>query len=329
MGVYLRSFAGWPSGRTPSALYGMISLAFHGAAQTVTGSKYLLRAGHDTVLVDCGLFQGIKELRLRNWEEPEFDVRSVEHIVLTHAHTDHIGYLPRLYRQGFRGRIHCSAPTARLAEILLEDAAHLQEEDAYFLNKTRATRHSPALPLFTADDVKEVLRLFTPVSPGKEIALTPTVSFELQLSGHILGACSVMMTVTDGDQSRRILFSGDVGRYDVPMIPDPEPSAHCDYLVIESTYGDRLHENGDAYESLSGAVRRIVDAGSVLLIPSFAVGRAQQLVHMLKQLESRGDIPSLPIHVDSPMAIDATEIFCDFPGAFVGQEHCASSGTRM
>ncbi|GAB4327861.1 MAG: MBL fold metallo-hydrolase [Candidatus Zixiibacteriota bacterium] len=264
--------------------------------------------------MDCGLFQGIKPLRLKNWEPPQFDVGTLEHVILTHAHIDHIGYLPRLYRQGFRGTIHCSAPTKRLAEILLEDAAHLQEEDAYFLNKKRATRHSPALPLFTAADAREVLRLFDSVRPGKEIRLTPNIAFEYQLSGHILGACSVIMTLTDGDRTRRILFSGDVGRYDVPMIPDPKPSIDCDYLVIESTYGDRLHDESDPYDSLEMAVRQIVNRGSVLLIPAFAVGRAQQLVHMLKQLELRGAIPSLPIHVDSPMAIDATEIYCDFPG---------------
>jgi metallo-beta-lactamase family protein len=292
----------------------MITIAFHGAAQTVTGSKYLLRAGKEMLLIDSGVFQGLKELRLRNWDSPPFNAHHLRWIVLTHAHTDHIGFLPRLYRCGFRGKVLCSAPTARLARILLYDAAHIHEEDARYLNKTKATRHEPALPLFTIDDVKEVLRLFKSVPVNKTIELTPHVSFELRLVGHILGACSVLVRMSDGDRTKSVLFSGDIGRYNMPLIPDPEPPRPCDYLVMESTYGDRRHKDVDPWTTLAGIVRRVVETGGVLLIPAFAVGRAQQIVHMLIDLAERGEIPQLPIHVDSPMAEDVTAIFCEFPG---------------
>jgi metallo-beta-lactamase family protein len=291
----------------------MISLAFHGAAQTVTGSKYLLRAGRETFLLDCGVFQGLKELRLRNWDSPPFSAHKLPAIVLTHAHVDHIGYLPRLYKFGFRGTVFCSGPTARLAEILLLDAAHLHEEDAHFLNKTRATRHEPALPLFTTDDAKAVLKHFKAVPMEEDINLSPGISFAIHPIGHILGAGSVTARLNDGGQSKTIRFSGDIGRYGVPLIPDPLPPSACDYLVLESTYGDRLHPAIDPWDALAELVNRIVETGAVLLIPSFAVGRSQQLVYMLRGLEERGMIPPVPVHVDSPMAIDATEIFCDFP----------------
>ncbi len=291
----------------------MISLAVHGAAQTVTGSKYLVRAGHDMCLLDCGVFQGLKELRLRNWDSPPFNAHKVKNIVLTHAHIDHIGFLPRLFKFGFRGTIFCSGPTARLAEILLLDAAHLHEEDAYFLNKEKATRHEPALPLFTTDDAKAVLKFFKEVPMEKDLDISPNISFQLHPVGHILGACSATMKLTDGSQSNTIRFSGDIGRYNVPLIPDPLPPSNCDYLVLESTYGDRLHPDVDPWEVLEGLVNEVVEKRSVLLIPSFAVGRTQQLVHMMRGLEEQGRIPSVPVHVDSPMAIDATEIFCEFP----------------
>lgn len=292
----------------------MISLAFHGAAQTVTGSKYLIRAGHDVCLLDCGVFQGLKELRLRNWDSPAFNAHKVRNMVLTHAHTDHIGFIPRLYKFGFRGKIYCSGPTARLAQILLLDAAHIHEEDAYFLNKKKATRHDPALPLFTTEDAKAALKHFKSVPMEKQIELSSNIRFELHPVGHILGACSATMTLTDGGDTRTIRFSGDIGRYNVPLIPDPLPPSDTDYLVLESTYGDRLHPDVDPWDVLEGLVNRIVEKRSVLIIPSFAVGRAQQLVHMLRSMQEQGRIPTIPIHVDSPMAIDATEIFCDFPG---------------
>jgi len=290
----------------------MIALSFHGAAQTVTGSKYLVRVADDSLLIDCGLFQGLKELRLRNWDSPPFDAHKVQWIVLTHCHIDHIGYLPRLFRRGFRGEILCSAPTARMMEILLLDAAHIQEEDAFYLNKEGKTRHKPALPLFTQEDARAVSGLVKPVPLAQTVQLSPRLSFALRPVGHILGACSVLLTVRDGTQTKTVYFGGDIGRYNVPLVPDPESPLASDYLVLESTYGDRLHETADPYEMIAGLVHRIVESKGVLLIPAFAVGRTQQLVLILRELEEQGRIPRLPIHVDSPMAVNATEIYCEF-----------------
>lgn len=291
----------------------MIKLEFHGAAQTVTGSKYLVRAGQDMALVDCGMFQGLKELRLRNWEPPGFDLAGLEHIILTHAHTDHTAYLPRLHRLGFRGKIYCSAATAKLTEIILLDAAELQEEDARFLNKRGASKHKPARPLFDVSDAKAVLNLLRPVKLNTEHRLSAHFAFVLRPVGHILGACSVLLTAKDKSRTRTIYFSGDVGRFDSPLLPDPLPPEPADYLVMESTYGDRLHGDGDSSEQLAGLVDRIVDRRGVLLIPAFAVGRVQQVVFLLHVLQDEKRIPRIPIHVDSPMAIDATEIFWQFP----------------
>lgn len=291
----------------------MISLSFLGAAQTVTGSKYLLRVDHDLILVDCGAFQGLKELRLLNWDSPPFNAHALKWMVLTHAHIDHIGLVPRLWKYGFRGTIFCSAPTARLAEILLLDAAQLHEEDARYLNKTAATRHKPALPLFTTDEAAASLKLFHPVRTNSTVEIAPSINLELRPVGHILGACTVHLTLGRGQGKRRILFSGDIGRYSLPLLPDPEPPVEADYLVLESTYGDRLHSGESPFESLKQLVNQIVESKGILIIPAFAVGRTQLLVHMFCLLATRGDIPDIPVHVDSPMAIDAAEIQADFP----------------
>jgi len=291
----------------------MISISFLGAAQTVTGSKYLLRVDRDMVLVDCGAFQGLKDLRLLNWDSPPFNAHALKWIILTHAHIDHIGFIPRLWKYGFRGKILCSEPTARLADILLLDAASLHEEDARFLNKTKATRHAPALPFFTVDDARAALRHFQPVKMEETVELTPSIHFRLRPVGHILGACTVQMTLGAGKGQRTVLFSGDIGRYTLPLLPDPEPPVETDYLVLESTYGDRLHSDEDPLDSLKNLVKQIVESQGILLIPAFAVGRSQLLVHLLNSLVEQRRIPPIPIHVDSPMAIDATEIFCDYP----------------
>jgi len=291
----------------------MIELQFHGAAQTVTGSKYLVRSGQDALLIDCGMFQGLKELRLRNWEHPDFDVADLEHIVLTHAHTDHAAFLPRLHKLGFRGKIYCSGATAKLAEIILLDAAHLQEEDAEFLNKKGLSKHKPAQPLFDVSDAKAVIKLLCPVSLNQEHRLSPKFAYTLHLVGHILGACSIRLAVTDGSETRTIYFSGDIGRFDSPLLPDPNPPIKSDYLIIESTYGDRLHGDADASTKLAELVDRIVESRGVLLIPAFAVGRAQDVVYLLHELQDQKRIPLIPIHVDSPMAIEATEVFYQFP----------------
>lgn len=291
----------------------MISLEFHGAAQTVTGSKYLVRAGKDAVLIDCGMFQGLKELRLRNWEQPDFDIADLNHIVLTHAHTDHTALLPRLHKLGFRGTVYCSAATAKLTEIILLDAAHLQEEDAQFLNKKGMSKHKPAQPLFDVSDAKAILNRIHPVSINQEHQLSSHFTYTLRPVGHILGACSIRLAASDGSDKRSIYFSGDVGRADSALLPDPLGPIDSDYLVIESTYGDRLHEDHDSAETLAKLVDRIVESKGVLLIPAFAVGRAQQVVFLLHELQDQKRIPMIPIHVDSPMALDATEIFYQFP----------------
>lgn len=291
----------------------MITLTFHGAAQTVTGSKYLVRAGKEAVLVDCGMFQGLKELRLRNWDHPEFDITSLGQIILTHAHTDHTAYLPRLHKLGFRGTIYCSAATAKLTEIILLDAAQLQEEDAHFLNKKGLSKHRPAQPLFDTSDAKAVLKLLRPVSLGQEHRISNHFSFTFRTVGHILGACSIQLTASDGHDSRTMFFSGDVGRSESPLLPAPSSPVDSDYLIIESTYGDRLHEPEDSSVVLASLVDQIVESRGVLLIPAFAVGRAQQIVFLLHELQDQKRIPLLPIHVDSPMALDATEIFYQFP----------------
>lgn len=291
----------------------MISLEFHGAARTVTGSKYLVRAGKDEVLIDCGMFQGLKELRMRNWEHPDFDVADLKHVVLTHAHTDHTAYLPRLHKLGFRGVVYCSAATAKLTEIILLDAAHLQEEDARYLNKKGITKHKPAQPLFDVSDAKAVIKLLRPVSLNQEHRISPHFTFTLRPVGHILGACSIRLVAADGGTTRSIYFSGDVGRNDSALLPDPLGPVDSDYLVIESTYGDRLHDDSDSSARLEALVNRIVKTRGILLVPAFAVGRAQQVVFLIHELQDQKRIPMVPIHVDSPMALDATEVFFQFP----------------
>lgn len=291
----------------------MITLEFHGAAQTVTGSKYLIRAGDDELLLDCGMFQGLKELRQRNWEHPDFDIAGLKYIVLTHAHTDHSAFLPRLHKLGFRGSVYCSAATAKLTEIILLDAAELQEEDAQFLNKKGLSKHKPAQPLFDVSDAKAVLKLFRPVSDNQDHRLSPHFTFRLRQVGHILGACSAQVRIAEKGETRTIYFSGDVGRFNAPLVPDPDPPLPSDYLVIESTYGDRLHREVNSAAQLADLVDRIVADRGVLLIPAFAIGRAQDVVYLLHVLQDSKRIPPIPLHVDSPMALDATEIFYQFP----------------
>jgi metallo-beta-lactamase family protein len=290
-----------------------MQITFHGAAGTVTGSRYLVSTKSDAVLVDCGMFQGLKELRLRNWQHPDFDIADLKWIVLTHAHTDHSAYLPRLHKLGFRGQIFCSAPTARLTQIILMDAAFLQEEDARYLNKKGATKHKPAMPLFDTSDAEAVIKLLRPVKMEQAQRLSPAFSYTLRPVGHILGACSVRLSISDNGESRTIYFSGDVGRFHSALLPDPLPAENADYVVVESTYGDRLHPSEDTWEQLAGLVDRIVANRGVLLIPAFAVERGQELVYMLHILEDKGRIARIPIHVDSPMAVEATNIVGEFP----------------
>ncbi|HXA98182.1 MAG TPA: MBL fold metallo-hydrolase [Candidatus Dormibacteraeota bacterium] len=281
------------------------TLTFYGAAGTVTGSKHLLEHDGGRVLLDCGLFQGLKPLRLRNWAPPPVDPGRLDAVVLSHAHIDHSGYLPRLCRDGFRGPVYCTSGTADLLRVMLPDAAHLQEEEAAFANRHRTSRHDPALPLFTTADADRVLGQVKTVGFGA--AFTPARGFVTHFShsGHIIGA-ALVETVVDG---RRVVFSGDLGRYYVPIMVDPDPVATADVLLVESTYGDRLHPPDDHADKLAAAVNRASEQKGWLLIPAFAVGRSQEILYDLRALEQAGRIPTLRVYLDSPMAIQATAIY--------------------
>jgi metallo-beta-lactamase family protein len=294
----------------------MARLTFLGAAKTVTGSQYLVEAGDARLLVDCGMFQGEKALRVRNWGLPDYDPSSVGWLVLTHTHIDHIGRVPRIVAQGFRGRILCTPPTRELAEVLLEDAAHLQEEDADYLNRKGLTKHTPALPLFDAAAVQEALKLFETVPLASPRQLCPEFTFEYREAGHLLGAASVDLRISERAGVTRLLFSGDVGRFDTVLAKDPAPAPAADYMVVESTYGNRAHPEVPILDQLESALARTFARGGVVLIPAFAVGRAQQLIYLMDKLVSDGRLRPFPIHLDSPMAIDATRIYSSYPDAF-------------
>ena len=276
-----------------------------GAGGTVTGSKHLLESGSGRLLLDCGLFQGLKSLRLRNWAAPPVDPKTLHAVVLSHAHIDHSGYLPRLCRDGFTGTIYCTAGTLDLLRIMLPDAAHLQEEEAEFANRHRTSKHDPALPLYTVADADRVLAQARAVDFGAAFTPAPGIRTDFMRSGHILGAGLVACQV----EGKRLVFSGDLGRYGVPIMVDPDPVAEADVLLVESTYGNRVHPADDPRERLTAAVRRAVEQKGWLLIPAFAVGRSQEILYDLRDLETKGAIPRLPVYLDSPMAIQATVIY--------------------
>ncbi len=281
-----------------------MKLTFLGATGTVTGSKYLLESQGRKVMVDCGLFQGLKELRLRNWDTLPVRPQDVDPVLLTHAHLDHSGYLPRLVAQGFKGPVYCSQATADLCRILLLDSAHLQEEDAARANRYGYTKHHPALPLYTREDALEALGLLRPVNFGQVYRIDGDMAFTLYRAGHILGASFIRVQQDDGTS---VLFSGDIGRPDDPVMKPPAKIQNAEYLVVESTYGDRLHDKTDPADELERIVRQTIARGGTLVIPAFAVGRAQLLMYYLYRLKSEGRIPaSLPVFLDSPMAIDVT-----------------------
>lgn len=287
-----------------------LSVRFVGATNTVTGSKYVVSGNARSLLVDAGLFQGFKQLRLRNWSAPPFDPAALEAIVLTHAHIDHSGYIPVLMRNGFRGHVYATPATFELCKILLPDSGYLQEEQARFENKHGYSKHKPALPLYTQDEAKRSLELFRTVRLNHAFEAAPGLEARFSRAGHVLGAASVRIA----SKASSILFSGDVGRPNDVLMRAPDPPQSAEYLVVESTYGDETHPTEDVYVQLSDAINRTVDRGGVVIAPTFAVGRAQLMLLLISRLKARKLIADLPVYLDSPMAIDATELYRRFAG---------------
>ncbi len=282
------------------------SLTFAGAARTVTGSKYILEHNGERVLIDCGLFQGLKQLRLRNWDEFPVPPSGISAVVLTHAHLDHVGYLPRLVNSGFRGPVYCTAGTAELSRLVLPDSARIQEEDARQANRHHYSKHTPALPLYTEQDAQRALSMFKVVSFARPIEVAPGLSVEFRHAGHLLGSAFVLARLKGGPT---VLFGGDLGRYGRPVLPDPEDAVASDIVLMESTYGDREHLEDDEGRGLEQVIKDTAQRGGKLIIPSFAIGRVEELVYWVRRLEQENRIPILPVYVDSPMATEALRFY--------------------
>ncbi|WP_119966729.1 MBL fold metallo-hydrolase [Simplicispira lacusdiani] len=306
-----------------------VSITFLGGAGTVTGSKYLVRHNGHSMLVDCGLFQGYKQLRLRNWQPLPVTPHQIDAVVLTHAHLDHSGYLPLLARDGYTKAIHCTPGTRDLCAILLPDSGHLQEEDAAFLNRHQLSQHAPALPLYTRLDAQHCLKQFRTHHTHKPFEPIPGWRVTFSQAGHILGAASVLLEVG----GRRILFSGDLGRTDDLLMNPPEAPPQADTVLVEATYGDRQHPQEDIVQELGPALQRLARRGGVAVVPVFAVGRAQTVLHAIQLLKQQGSIPaSLPVFLDSPMAVSTTGLFEQHPGEHrldARQTHALSHGATM
>ncbi len=284
-----------------------------GAAGTVTGSKHLLKTPGLNILVDCGLFQGIKSLREQNWQKLPLPVEDIDVLILTHAHLDHCGYIPLLVKSGFKGKIYMTRPTSALTKLILLDSAKIQEEDAERANRFRYTKHQPALALYSVRDAERCFDQFKTVGSDEFVKLNESVNFRFKLSGHILGACSVELNCF----GKTIIFSGDIGRVSSPVLESPDYFTAADYVVMESTYGDRLHGSEDASEQLAEVINETIALKGNILIPSFAVGRAQELMYLVVQLKEAGRIPqNIPVFLDSPMAAQATDITMQFPEFF-------------
>jgi metallo-beta-lactamase family protein len=295
----------------------MANVTFYGGVGTVTGSKYLLEHNGKKVLVDCGLFQGMRELRERNWSDPPFDPHEIDAVIITHAHIDHTGYLPRLVKLGFSGPVITTKPTGDLIKILLMDSARLQDEEADYRNRHQLTSHTPALPLYDEEDARAALDLLQLVhNDAKPVAVCDGITASFFVAGHIMGSSLVLVDLEkarpDGS-SIRFLFSGDLGHYDQPILKDPVPPPACDYMMCESTYGDRLHGDVDPGEKLANIINEAVKRKGPILIPAFAVGRTQEILYLLRELEEAHRIPVLPVVVDSPMASQATQVYNRFP----------------
>jgi metallo-beta-lactamase family protein len=284
----------------------MLSITFLGAARTVTGSKYLLEVDGSRLLVDCGLFQGLKELRERNWQTLPVDAATIDAVILTHAHLDHCGYLPRLVSEGFTGRIFCTQGTGSLCRIVLPDAGRIQEEDAELANKHGYSKHTPALPLFTEEDANRALMQLQLIGYDRPVPVADGVEATFINAGHLLGSSYVQLALGNG-RRRTLLFGGDLGRYNRPVLPDPTPVAGADVLLVESTYGDRLHPPSEEEEKLAAVVNETIRRGGKLIIPSFAIGRVEEVLYWLRRLEEEKRIPQVPVFLDSPMAARARE----------------------
>jgi metallo-beta-lactamase family protein len=287
----------------------MPKITFLGAAGTVTGSKYLLDAGGKRLLVDCGLFQGPRLLTQRNWDPPPIPPDSIDWVLLTHAHIDHSGYLPRLVSGGYRGPIYSNSATRELCSLLLPDSAYLQEEDAKYATKKGYSSHKPPLPLYTVKEAQTALTQFLDIPRAGAFTISPEFSIVVHDAGHILGSSWLEMTVTENGKQTLIVFSGDVGRYNEPILKDPEPPSRADYLLCESTYGDRDHPAGSVADELADVINTTVKRGGVIVIPAFAVDRTQTLLYFVGQLMIQKRIPGMPVYVDSPMAINVTGFY--------------------
>jgi metallo-beta-lactamase family protein len=287
----------------------MANITFLGAAGTVTGSKYLIEAGGKRLLVDCGLFQGPKELTQRNWDKFQIDPATIDWVLLTHAHIDHTGHLPRLVRNGFSGPIYANGATHELCELLLLDSAHLQQEDAQFAARKAYSSHKPPLPLYTVEDAQAALKQFREIPRADVFTISPEFSVRPHDAGHILGSSWLELTITENGKKTLMVFSGDLGRYDQPILKDPEPPSRADFLLCESTYGDRDHGTASVPDELADVINRVAKRGGMIVIPAFAVGRTQTLMYYLRELSDAQRIPQLPVYVDSPMAISVTDIY--------------------
>jgi len=285
---------------------------FLGAAGSVTGSRHFLEIGEFNVLIDCGLFQGLKELRLLNWEEFPVNPEEIDAVIVTHAHIDHTGYLPKLVKEGYNGPIYCTEATMELIKILLMDSAKLQEEEAKWAKKKGYSKHEDPQPLYKSEDVEKVFPLIKTASYGSELSIHSKVAVKFRNSGHILGAATVELTIHGDHQKKRIVFSGDLGRYEDPMLYPPEPVTDADILFVESTYGDRENPINHPMDEFAAVINRAMERGGCLLIPAFSVGRTQLLMYYMKSLIESGAIPNVPVYMDSPMAYSVTKLHKQF-----------------
>lgn len=290
-----------------------VRVKFLGGAGSVTGSRYLITAGDFKVLLDCGLFQGMKPLRERNWDEFPIDPATINAVIISHAHIDHTGYLPKLVKEGFSGPIYCTKPTADLMEIMLLDSAKLQEEEAEYARKKGYSKHANPEPLYKEEDARSVFTLFETFGYDETIPVSDRISLVYRDAGHLLGSAIVELTVKGDGQTKKIVFSGDLGRYQQAMLQPPTAIKQADILFIESTYGNKDNAYDDPEDDLTRVVNETFDRGGVLVIPAFAVGRTQGLLYLLRKLMKEDKIPDVPVYVDSPMAISATYLFYKYP----------------